>query len=179
MLRGAIQELFDYTSWAWERLERVIDGLPDGTYEASAPGSGWPSIAACVTHFVGATDGWLNMEWGGIQVGELSYPAEWPNPVEDWAEMKAYYRRCQGAFRTALEVPDEVLYEKREYRLFENEDTVELMSRADILTNLVLHERGHHGDLNTLFHQLGIRSYIMDYRYFRTLPERFVMDTSE
>ena len=28
---------------------------------------------------------------------------------------------------------------------------------AELLGNLVIHERGHHGDINTLFYQLGLQ----------------------
>ena len=113
------------------------------------------------------------MDWGQIQAGDMSYPAEWPEPVNDWNQMRAYYLRVRESFRRALNVPDEVLYEKRLYNL---ESIPEQMSRADILANLVIHERGHHGDLNTLFHQLGIRSYFIDFRFFRTLPNEFLLD---
>lgn len=173
MNRDAISELFDYTGWAWERIARVIDQQPPDVYAKAVAGSGWPSLAACLTHFVASYDGWINMDWGQIEAGDMSYPAEWPEPVNDWNQMRAYYLRVRESFRRALNVPDEVLYEKRLYNL---ESIPEQMSRADILTNLVIHERGHHGDLNTLFHQLGIRSYFIDFRFFRTLPNEFLLD---
>lgn len=173
MNRDAISELFDYTGWAWERIARVIDQQPPDVYAKAVAGSGWPSIAACLTHSVSAYDGWINTDWGQIQAGDMSYPAEWPEPVNDWNQMRAYYLRVRESFRRALNVPDEVLYEKRLYNL---ESIPEQMSRADILANLVIHERGHHGDLNTLFHQLGIRSYFIDFRFFRTLPNEFLLD---
>lgn len=176
MNRDAINELFDYTGWAWERIARVIESQPAHVYARAVNGSGWPSIAACLTHVISAYDGWINMEWGGIEAGEMSYPAEWPNPVDDWGEMKAYHGRVRDSFRRAINVPDDVLYEKRLYQLGPEG---EYMSRADILTNMLLHERGHHGDLNTLFHQHGIQSYYIDYRFFRTLPDKFLGDGDE
>jgi len=173
MERAAIQELFDYTGWAWERFARVIDGLEPGAYARPVPGSGWPSIAACLTHFVASYDGWLNMEWGGIEIGAMSYPAEYPEPVNDWEQMRAYYRRVRTSFESALALPDDRLSPKKRYEM---DDVAEDMSPADILANLVIHERGHHGDLNTLFHQLNIRSFIVDFRYFKTRRADFVMD---
>ena len=44
------------------------------------------------------------------------------------------------------------------------------------MRNLVIHERGHHGDLSTLFHTLGVRSFLVDFRYFTTRRADFVMD---
>ena len=52
----------------------------------------------------------------------------------------------------------------------------EHMGTAGILANLVPHERGHHGDLHTLFHLHGVQSYFIDYRFFRTQPANLVMD---
>jgi uncharacterized damage-inducible protein DinB len=40
------------------------------------------------------------------------------------------------------------------------------MSVADILAHLLLHERGHHGDLSTLFYHFGAELPSMDYRVY-------------
>lgn len=173
MNREAIEELFEYTGWAWERIAKVVDDQLADVYAKPMQGSGWPSIAACLSHSVSAYDGWLTMEWAQIQAGETSYPSDWPTPVTDWPEMKAYYSRIRENFRRAINIPDDALYEKRFYDIGEGP---EYMSTADILTNLVLHERGHHGDLNTLFHLHGVQSYFIDYRFFRTQPANFLMD---
>jgi len=174
MQRDAITELFDYTGWAWERFERVIDGLPEGIYATPVAGSGWPSIAACMTHFVRAYDGWINGDWA-LDRGEISYPGKWPGPVNSWGDMKAYHERCRESFHGVLALPDDAFYAKKTYP-GDSGDPPEDMSPADIVANLVVHERGHHGDLNTLFHQLGVRSFIVDFRYFTTRRADFVMD---
>ncbi|MEX2080396.1 MAG: DinB family protein [Dehalococcoidia bacterium] len=171
MDRAAIQELFDYTGWAWDRIERVIDGLPEGTFEKPVPGSGWPAIRDCFEHFVGAYDGWINEGWG---LGPLIHQG--PETIATWGKAKAYRRQLREAFRHALAAPDEVLFDEAEYEYGGGPET---WSRAHMLTNLLLHERGHHGDLNTLFHQLGVQSYIIDYRYFVTKPTEFEMDEDD
>ena len=43
-------------------------------------------------------------------------------------------------------------------------------SPADIFVHALLHERQHHGDLNTLLYQLQIDIPIVEYRF--SLPER-------
>jgi uncharacterized damage-inducible protein DinB len=43
-------------------------------------------------------------------------------------------------------------------------------SPADIFVHAVLHERQHHGDLNTLLYQHGVEVPIVEYRF--SLPER-------
>ncbi len=173
MDREAINELFDYTGWAWERIARLIDEQPAELYAKPMDASGWPSIAACLSHAVSAYDGWLNGEWGQIRAGELSYPAEWPKPVDDWDAMKAYHQRVRETFRAVLDVPDTVLFQEH---TIDDGFGPESLTRADIIANLLIHERGHHGDLNTLFHLHGVRSYYIDYRFFRTLPDSFLMD---
>ena len=173
MKRDALEELFDYTGWAWDRLAGVIDELPATQFGAAVAGSGWPSLSACFGHVVGAYDGWMNGE-RALGLGSLSYPGA--HALQSWAAMRGYRRHCRESFRRALAVEDSVLYEKRAMDF--GEESPELLSRADILANLLLHERGHHGDLNTLFHQLGIRSYIIDYRFFVSRRDEFALDKS-
>jgi uncharacterized damage-inducible protein DinB len=177
MDRAALNELFDYTGWAWERIARTIDGLPPEQFGAQVAGSGWPALSDCVEHFTAAYDGWLNDDWAW-NLGESHYPRDgedYPGTPElkVWAGMKEYRAKVRGQCREVLDRDDGWLFTKvgRDYG-----DGVEVWSPADTVGNLLLHERGHHGDLNTLFHQLDVRSYIIDYRYFLTRPDEFAMD---
>ncbi|MEP7216602.1 MAG: DinB family protein [Anaerolineaceae bacterium] len=170
MDRAAIKELYDYTDFAWERIAATIDTLPPPQFGERVPGSGWPALRDCFEHFVSAYDGWINGEWA-LGLRKLMHTG--PESLQSWAQMRSYRRESRAAFLGALECPDADLYAKREYRFT---DIPEMLSRADILANLLIHERGHHGDLNTLFHQLGVRSFAIDYRYFLTRPGDFVMD---
>lgn len=43
-------------------------------------------------------------------------------------------------------------------------------SPADIFAHVLLHERQHHGDVNTLLYQLGLDIPIVEFRF--SLPER-------
>lgn len=177
MDRAALNELFDYTGWAWERLERVIDALPPEQFGAPVPGSGWSALSSCIEHFTAAYDGWLNDEWS-LNLGPGFYPRggeDYPDVPElkVWETMKEYRRQCRAQCREVLARDDAWLFTK-----FEKDygGGVERWCPGDIIANLLLHERGHHGDLNTLFHQLGVRSYIIDYRYFVTRNADFAMD---
>jgi uncharacterized damage-inducible protein DinB len=38
-------------------------------------------------------------------------------------------------------------------------------SAADIVVHTLLHERQHHGDLNTLLYQLGLHVPVVEYRF--------------
>lgn len=173
MDRNAIEELFAYTGFAWDRIARVIDTLPPEQFATRIPGSGWPALRDCFEHWISAYDGWINGDWA-LGLGPLLYPGA--EALQTWERMRAYRVETRQAFTGALDCPDDTLYAKREYRFA---GAQEQLSRADILTNLLLHERGHHGDLNTMFHQLGVRSFYVDYRYFVTRPGDFVMDEEE
>ena len=105
-----------------------------------------------------------------------SYSTAAPKHYRAGSRCEAIVETCRASFFKALDCSDQELYAKREYKFT---DVPETLSRADILTNLVIHERGHHGDLNTLFHRLGIRSFVIDYRYFITRPGDFVVDDEE
>lgn len=173
MNRDAIDELFRYTGFAWDRIARVVDTLPAEQFTARVPGSGWPTLQKCFEHWLTAYDGWIHGEWA-LDLGPLVYAG--PETLTTWERARSYRVRVREAFLEALDCPDDALYAKREFRFGE---VPEQLSRADILTNLLLHERGHHGDLNTLFHQLGVRSFFVDYRYFVSRPGDFVMDEEE
>jgi uncharacterized damage-inducible protein DinB len=45
-----------------------------------------------------------------------------------------------------------------------------LYSPADIFVHVMLHERQHHGNLNTLLYQLGVDIPMVEYRF--SLPDR-------
>lgn len=172
MDRAALLELFDYTGWAWARIARTIDGLPPEQFAAPVAGSGWPSLAACTEHFTASYDGWLNHKDWGLGLGPLLYPGD-GQALQQWPTMKEYREQVREVCRKALARDDGWLLKKfeRDYG-----GGPELLSPVDIIANLLLHERGHHGDLNTLFHQLGVRSYIIDYRYFVSRRDEFAMD---
>lgn len=171
MERACIAELLDYVDWAWERIERTIDDLPPRTFGEAVGGSGWPSLAACCFHATSAYDGWIHGEWA---LGNGEYIATTDEPITAFDDFKEYRRLCMDAARGVLDLDDDAFYGRQRFEI--EPGVIEEMSPADVLSNLVLHERGHHGDVNTIFHQLGVRSYIIDYRYFITRPGEFMQD---
>src|SRR4029079_8175308 len=88
-----------------------------------------------------------------------------PETMTSWDDFDAYYRTTKATFsRIMSSTPDAQLYEPFT-RAYQGE-TAETLSLADVLANLVLHERGHHGDISTLIHQLGGRPPSLDYRMY-------------
>jgi uncharacterized damage-inducible protein DinB len=182
MDRNAIEDLYAYTDFLWDRLARTMDQVSDEQFAAPIPGSGWPSLHRAFVHVVGAYDGWLNDDWG-LNLGQsptadLSSWTEVAERMSTWEAMRVYRGVSRKTFRAALDVPDSELYAKQTRELSKDFGPEEL-SRADILANLLVHEIGHRGDISTLFHQLGIKGLLFDYRFFVSKPNEFIPDTPD
>jgi uncharacterized damage-inducible protein DinB len=160
MDRTAIVELFVFTDHGWRVYEETIRPLGDEVLTRPAPGSGWPALRDALAHI-----NWAYVRW-------LANPAATTDePVEDvgsWDELDAYRRRVRDHARASLEaLNDHQLATPREV----NVDGESIWySRADVFAHTLLHERQHHGDLNTLLYQLGIEVPMVEFRF--SLPER-------
>lgn len=159
--RDVLEELYDYTGFAWAMIAQAIAGMPTGDLTRAAPGSGWPDLRAALMHVTGSYDYWLHKELGLAPVID---PA--PRTMTSWEAFEHYRESTRATFRRALdETVDAKLYELFS-KVYDEEDDPETLSVADIMTNLLLHERGHHGDISTLFYQLGAKPPFLDYRMY-------------
>ncbi len=160
MDRPAIEELFAFTDYTWREHERAIRPLGDDTLVKPAPGSGWPALRDAFVHINWAYDRWLADPAGtsGIE----------PEPVNSWDDLESYRRRVRVGFREYLSsLSDSELTAPREMNI---DGEPMQYSPADIFVHVLLHEREHHGDINTLLYQLGVEPPIVEYRF--SLPER-------
>src|SRR6266545_3445339 len=83
--------------------------------------------------------------------------------VKSWDELVPYRRRVRGHAREYLDsLGGGELLTPREMNV--DGETL-LYSPADIFVNVLLHERQHHGDVNTLLYQLGVEAPIVEYRF--------------
>ena len=159
--RDALEELFDYTGFAWAMIAQAVAALPEGDLTRPAPGSGWPGLREALMHLAGSYDYWMHKELG---LAALIAPSR--RAMTSWDAFEEYRRSVRATFRRALdETPDAKLYEPFT-KVYDEEDGAETLSVADIMTNLLLHERGHHGDISTLFYQLGAKPPLLDYRMY-------------
>ena len=85
-----------------------------------------------------------------------------------WDQLDAYRARVRDHFRASVDALD--ADELALVRDMEVDGEMMRYSRADIFVHVLLHERQHHGDLNTLLYQLGIEVPIVEYRF--SLPAR-------
>ncbi len=155
MDRAAIEELFAFTDYSWREHERTIRPLGDEVLTEPAPGSGWPALRDALTHI-----NWAYVRWLTDPAGTSDEPVE---RVKSWDELVPYRRRVRGHAREYLDsLGGGELLTPREMNV--DGETL-LYSPADIFVNVLLHERQHHGDVNTLLYQLGVEAPIVEYRF--------------
>jgi len=152
----AIEELFAYTDWTWRQYEARIHPLGDEALVRHVPGSGWPALRDALAHVNWGYDRWLA---DPARTSEI--PVE---PVNSWSDAEAFRHRVRNRFREYLDsLSEQELTTPREMNI----DGAQMSyAPADILTLLLLHEREHHGDINTLLYQLGVEPPQTSYRFF-------------
>jgi hypothetical protein len=168
MDRSSIAELLDYTEWAWERTARVLDTFQPEQYQSPPPGLGW-APAQCVEHLLGGYDMWLNTLF---ELGPELLPDGTPTP--DWQQAKDVRGRLMAQTRHLLRGDEGSLFEAR--ALSRGGEPLASRSLADVITDLLLHERGHYGDFTTFFSSLGAKRYFNDYIIFKTEPGAWYED---
>jgi uncharacterized damage-inducible protein DinB len=156
MDRAALEELFAYTDWTWRQYADTIRPLGDDAVVKAVPGSGWPALRDAIAHVNWGYDRWI---------AEPSRTSDIPvEPVNSWEDAEAFRRRVRGRFREYLDsLSDDDLTTPREMNIDGEQMSY---APADILTLLLLHEREHHGDLNTLLYQMGAEPPQTSYRFF-------------
>ena len=151
--RGTLNELLLYTDYTWGAYARVLPTLPGDAFRRPVEGSGWPAIADALFHIAGAWDGWLR-DAAGVDYeirDEDEYKRSWRD-LDDYRALTRSWLRAivDGTSDDDLSVPRFPITRPS------TEGGAQLMaSTGEIITHLLLHERGHHGDVSTLIHQLG------------------------
>lgn len=109
---------------------------------------------------------WAYERWLSDPAGTTAAPFN-VEDIRSWDGLESYRRRVRGRCRDYLDsLSDIKLNTPREMNI-----DGELMTYrpADILVHVLLHERQHHGDINTLLYQMGVEAPMVEYRFY--LPE--------
>ena len=160
MDRAAVEELFAFTDFSWSQYEEVIRPLGDEVLTRAAPGSGWPALRDALSHM-----NWAYVRWLADPQATTDQPVEL---ASSWTQLEAYRRRVRGHARQYLNsLQTRELVAPRPMTV--DGETLHY-SPADVFVNVLLHERQHHGDLNTLLYQLGYEVPVVEYRF--SLPRR-------
>ena len=159
MDRAALLDLYAYTGWAWDQIKSAVPN--DETLRAVAPGSGWPAIRNCLAHIVLAYDRWVPAI---VDLQSKPLPDLAADDFLTWPQIEAQRRRTRDPLRSHLDVWTDADLRKRHEVDVDGEPLP--YSRGELITHLLLHERGHHGDVTTLFWQLGFDSEtLLEYRF--------------
>jgi uncharacterized damage-inducible protein DinB len=156
--RDAIEELYGYTEFTWSVYGMQVELLPPGELAVPVPGSGWPALIDAFRHLLFAYDRWLHERLGAeaVIVPQIRDVASWEAFEDRRTNVRASFRRVLD------ETPDVELFKPR----ITVGDPPGMMSAGDVLAHVLLHERGHHGDISTLFFAKGIEMPSMDYRVY-------------
>lgn len=148
MKRAAIQELFDYTGFAWNAIGLVMAKHHPRFVAQPAPGSGWPALRDCFGHALLAYDDWL-AELDGMPMLKSD-----PKTASTWKEIDEYKEAVRARFQDYLQsLSDAELDAERNVNV---DGEMMRYTPAQLLANILIHDRGHHGDVNTLLYQHGI-----------------------
>lgn len=160
MDRRALEELFSFTEYSWREYADAIRPLGEEVLVRAAPGSGWPALRDAFVHINWAYDRWLADPAGTSAIE--------PDPIDSWIGLEAYRERVRRRFREYLSSLSEG--ELSEQRQMNIDGEPIWYSPAEIFLHVLLHERQHHGDLNTLLFQLDVEPMMVEYRF--SLPGR-------
>jgi uncharacterized damage-inducible protein DinB len=157
---AAIEELFAFTDYSWRQYAEVVRPLGDDVLRKPAPGSGWPALRDAFVHI-----NWAYVRWLTEPAGTSAIE---PERVNSWQELEDYRQRVRGHAREYFDsLNHDVLMAPHEMNI---DGEPMLFSPAEIFVHVLLHEREHHGDINTLLYQLGVEPTMVEYRF--SLPDR-------
>jgi len=160
MNRDALLELFDYTTFTWATYGKAMQQLPPDAFLRPIEGSGWASLRQPLFHIAAGWDEWI-CELTGAEPQTIESA-----DVTTWEELEAIRSKMRPLLlRIIEETPDEELHSTTDV-------TVGGRSRSDIIAHILLHERGHHGDVSTLLSALGAEVPMSDYLVYAWFRDR-------
>lgn len=167
MDRQTLSEVFDYTSFTWASYANVVHTLPPDAFTRPIYKSGWSDLRELLFHIAAGWDGWLRDRAGA------EHPLDYrPEDVSSWANLDPIRERTRGWLRRVIDdTPDSEL-NVRTASVLEPVGGSTPASVADVLAHILLHERGHHGDVTTLLTQLGATVGNSDYLVYRWFAQR-------
>ena len=164
--RDGLLALYDYTEFTWQTYANAIGQLPPEALRRPVEGSGWPSLDKALFHIAAGWDGWLRDRAGATD----ALPSD--GDAHTWDDIAAIRTRTRGWMRAVLgaatdgdlAAPTELMSPgtAAEWRA----------TPGQVLAHILLHERGHHGDITTLIAALGGTPAASDYLVYRFFEQR-------
>lgn len=162
MDRAALRELFDYTEFTWASYERSLRSLPNDALTRTINIAGRPTLGHALFHLAAAWDGWLKHHAGP----DLSIPdIDDEFALRDVAAIQQYRSSTRAVIRQLIDSTDDEVLNAVSEDLWHGEDGQPRFhaSPAEVVAHILLHERGHHGDITTIFTAMGAEPPPSDY----------------
>ena len=165
MNRNDLNELFDYTTFTWQTYARAMRSVSPEDLTRPIEGSGWSALRQPLIHVACAWDGWLAGKAGDTFTDfDLDAVTTWDAIQDIRTHTRAWIRRILD------NMSDHDLFDKTEPT--SDHPDANQVTAADALLHIFLHERGHHGDISTLFSQIGSPLGQNDYLVYRFFKDR-------
>lgn len=140
--------LYDYDSWANERVVRTLRALPEADYVREM-GGGWPSVRATFVHIAGATDAWAE-RFAGKDVLVLPKESDLPGLEEAVALLQRAEEKHRAHLRT--------LTREKLDRAFSWKNLSGDVKTAPfwvVVRHVVNHQTYHRGQIASMVRRLG------------------------
>jgi uncharacterized damage-inducible protein DinB len=165
MDRAALDELYDYTDFTWKSYENTVRQLPADAFTRQLDGAGWLSLRDVLFHLAVAWDEWLREQVGADDPLDAKL-----EDITGWDELRAHRKKIRGWIRRIIDETSDAELSRRQpepkYGLSYE------VSKAEMLTHMLLHERGHHGDVSTTLSRLGVEPAGSDYLVYLYFKQR-------
>lgn len=165
--RATLLELFDYTTFTWESYRRTCAGMPDGALSRAVEGSGWPALRNVFFHIATAWDGWLVERLGLDAALDAT-----PESMSTWDELQALRDKTRGWLRRVIDETSDEELRTETAPMWEGTPAAFKVSVGDVVSHILLHERGHHGDVTTLLAGLGVEAPGVDFLVWKWFRRR-------
>lgn len=165
--RDALNDLYDFTGFTWAAYGRTLRALPPDAIARSVDTSGWPALRNVMLHIAGGWDNWMAETLGLDPPPEIDVAA-----VTTWDDLDAKRRTVRGWLRRIIDDTSDEDLAARTRPMWQGTAAEMQTSTAEIIAHVLLHERGHHGDVTTLLAQLGATPPAMDYLVYQFFRQR-------
>jgi uncharacterized damage-inducible protein DinB len=166
MNRHALIELYDYTTFTWAAYGHAASTLEASEFKRPLT-PGWPSLRDVLFHLAGGWDWWLRDQL------ELGDPLDLtPNELSSWDDLQPHRLKVRAWMRRVIDESTDADLARPTARVWEDSPASMMVSKAEVLSHILLHERGHHGDVSNALSQLGAAVPEVDYLVYLFFKRR-------
>ena len=164
--RDSIRELFDFTTFTWAAYRRAVSTLPPDAWARELPGNDWRSLRRVMFHLALGWDGWLRDRVGASDPLDLEAES-----IGAWEDLQPHRQKVRGWLRRVIDETSDRELSERTHDM-QGWPGGFRASVGEILTHILLHERGHHCDVGAVLSALGANVPDVDFLVWRWFAAR-------